>query len=262
MSQLEWSVVGERYFETGVDRAVLYVGEAPGVAWSGVVSVVESPSGGEVKSYYLDGINYLNVASKGKFEATLSAFYSPREFDQCDGVDLVARGLYVSQQSRKPFGLSYRTKVGNDIQGVDYSYKIHIVYNALAAPAERSYNTLSAEPEVEPLSWKISTRARLIPGAAPSAHVIIDTSKAHHLAVEQIESILYGNDAEEARLPTPEEIVALFNTYPDLTFIDNGNGTFTATGPPDQVYMIDADRFEINASTVEPSGSAYAATSQ
>jgi hypothetical protein len=146
VSRLVWSAAGERFFESGLDRGVLYV-SGKGVAWSGLISIEESPTGGDAKAFYHDGIKYLNLAAAEEFEATINAYSSPPEFGPCDGVGAVYNGLFATQQPRKPFSLSYRTKVGNDTDGADHAYKIHLVYNALAAPTSRSNSTQSDRTE-------------------------------------------------------------------------------------------------------------------
>jgi hypothetical protein len=250
MTRLTWGSVGSRYFEVGVDRGVLYVDDQ-GVPWSGLVSVDEDPSGGEPKAYYQDGVKYLNVSSREEFVATLEAFYSPREFDACDGMVSVNNGLFATQQPRKSFGLSYRTKLGNDVAGQDYAYKIHIIYNALAAPSSRSRSTISDSPEASVLSWNLTTQALPTPGAAATAHLIVDTSQCDEYVVSLLEDILYGSDAGQPRLPSPEEMVDLFQNYGPLEVIDNGDGTWTAIGNDDSVKMLDGSTFQIASSTAD-----------
>jgi hypothetical protein len=142
VARLDWSAIGERFYETGIDRGVLYVGE-DGFVWPGLISITESPSGGDAKPFYLDGIKYLNISAAEEFEGTINAFFAPAEFNACDGTVSVHNGLFATQQPRKPFGLSYRTRVGNDIDGAEHAYKVHLVYNALAAPSERENSTLN-----------------------------------------------------------------------------------------------------------------------
>lgn len=211
MPRLTWSAVGERFYETGVDRGVLYVNGIYGVAWTGLTSVAESPSGGEARPYYIDGVKFLNISSAEEFEATINAFYRPLEFGPCDGTASIQNGLFVTQQPRKSFGLSYRTKLGNDVDGSDHAYKIHLVYNALAAPSERSNNTLgdSADPSV--FSWAITTLPPSITGFKPTAHLVIDSRSTDPSVLSNVEDILYGNEANTAHLPSPDELIAIFN---------------------------------------------------
>lgn len=207
MVKLLWGAVGERYFEAGVDRGVLYPQGGNGVAWNGLTSVQESPQGGGARPYYLDGFKYLNLAEAEEFEATLEAFSAPAEFAALDGSAEVSSGLFVTQQPRRPFGLSYRTKVGNDLSGIDHGYKIHLVYNALAAPASRQYNTLNDSPQASPLSWTITTAPSLLPGRRPSAHLVIDSRRIGKAALAILEAYLYGSEGLPARLPSPTQII-------------------------------------------------------
>lgn len=210
--RLNWGAVGERFYETGVDRGVLYVGNAAGVPWTGLISVSENPTGGGAKPYYFDGIKYLNIAEAEEFEATVEAFYSPPEFGPCDGVSSVQNGLFATQQPRKPFGMSYRTKLGNDTNGADHAYKIHLVYNALAAPSQRSNATISDSTEPSNFSWQLTTLPPALTGHKPSAHLIIDSRLTDSLTLIAVEDILYGSESDGSRLPSPNELVALFST--------------------------------------------------
>lgn len=208
--RLNWGTVNERYFEAGVDRGVLYLPNAAGVPWNGLTAVDESPSGGEPRPYYLDGIKYLNLASAEEFEATIEAISSPREFGVCDGTVSIQNGLMLTQQPRSQFGLSYRTLVGNDVDGTDHAYKIHVVYNALAAPGQRSHATLTDTPEPTALSWDISTTPPRVPGYRPTAHMVIDSRTTPEALLAEVEDILYGSDTSISSLPTAVELVALF----------------------------------------------------
>lgn len=210
MARLSWAAVGERFYETGVDRGVLYVGIEPGVSWTGLTSVSESPTGGEASPFYIDGVKYLNLAGSEEFAATINAFSSPYEFGPCDGTMSIQNGLFVTQQPRKPFGLSYRTKLGNDIDGTDHAYKIHVVYNALAAPSERSNNTVGDSTDPLSLSWSVTTLPPSITGYKPTAHFMIDSRKTTETILATIEDILYGSDSGASRLPSPSELIAIF----------------------------------------------------
>lgn len=250
MPRLTWSTIGQRYYELGVDRAVLFVDDAPGVSWSGIVSIDESPSGGDAQAYYLDGVKYLNLAEREEFEATLNAFYSPPEFDACDGVGLIRPGLFASQQRRKPFSLSYRTRIGNDTEGVEHGYKIHILYNALAAPTQRSYSSFSESPEAPVLSWAIRTKPIPVPEMQRSAHLTVDTTTAPAYAVETLESILYGDESAPPRLPTPDEVVGMFTNASPLVVTDNGDETFTISGSDLSVRLVSNGTYQITGDTV------------
>lgn len=250
MTELSWDAIGERYFETGVDRGVLYVGANPGVAWNGIVSVAESPSGGELKRLHYDGINYRNIIGVETFEATLSAFYSPREFDPCDGSAAFAQGFFATQQRRQSFGLAYRTKLGNDLDGQDHGYKIHLVYNALSTAPDRTYSTIDDSPNASLLSWKIIASPVVTDFAGPSAHWIINTMYSNPDAVLALEQILYGTSTTAPRLPQPGEVKTLFGSIVPFTITDLGDGSYTADGSATAVQMIDADVFQLTAATV------------
>lgn len=250
MARLVWGNVGERFYEVGVDRGVLYVGDNAGVAWSGIVSINESPSGGEAKPYYLDGVKYLNLSTTEEFAANIEAFYSPAEFDVCDGMVLANPGLYAANQRRKPFGLSYRTKVGNDLIGEQFAYKIHIIYNALAEPTQQSHESMGDNPEVPLLSWAITTKPVLVPGVGYSSHLVVDSKTATPYALSLLEDILYGDESNFPRLPTVEELVLMFEDAEPLTVTDAGDGTFVISGSGLAVRMINDDEYEITSDTV------------
>lgn len=243
MSRLTWGDPGQRVYEAGVDRGVLYVGTQPGVSWNGLISVTEHANGGGSKAYYYDGVKYLNTALPEEFDATIVAITYPNEFAQCDGTSQPRPGLYLTQQSRSSFGLSYRTKIGSDQQS-DAGYKIHIVYNALAAPSDRVHASLSNTTDPLNFTWNLTTRAPEIPGFKPTAHVVIDSRKTDPRILSTLEDILYGTDAVPARIPALDEIVAVYDA-PVLVVVDNGDGTFTVTGPDSAVSMIDDSIFQI-----------------
>lgn len=210
MTQLVWDNVGERFYETGVDRGVLYL-DNQGFSWNGLISVQENSSGGDPQPYYVDGYKYVNVASSEEFEATIEAYSAPREFAVCDGSVELYNGLTVTQQRRRPFGFSYRTKIGNDVDGVDHGYKIHIVYNALAAPSERSNQTIKDPPEPTTLSWAITTTPPKLTALKPSSHFVIDSTKTDPGVLSDLEDILYGTELTDPDFPTPAELIALFS---------------------------------------------------
>lgn len=249
MTRLVWNQIGDRKFEMGVDRGVLYI-DGVGIPWNGLVSVDESPSGGEARPYYMDGVKYLNRPMKEEFEATINAFVSPYEFDQCDGTAQFVTGVYVTQQRRKPFALTYRTRIGNDLDGVDHGYKIHIIYNALASPTQRSYGTATETVDPTLLSWGITTKPIAFSGMRPSSHIIINTTTAPPAAVELMEDILYGDADHAPRLLTPEEIASLFVDPFDFTVTENLDGTYTISGPANSVEMLDANKYKITRDTV------------
>lgn len=216
MSKLVWDQTGERIYEAGVKMGVLYPqatgGTYPkGVAWNGLTSVSESPEGAEPEPLYADDIKYLNLMSVEEFKATIEAYTYPEEFAECDGSKSIATGVTVGQQKRKAFGLCYRTTLGNDVDGNDHGYKLHIVYGALAAPSEKAYETINDSPEAATFSWEISTTPVAVSkeGCQPTASITIDSTKADPTALKKLEDILYGSEEKEARLPLPDEITTL-----------------------------------------------------
>lgn len=224
MSKLVWDQTGERYYETGVKQGVLYPqatgGTYPkGVAWNGLTAVTESPSGAEATALYADDIKYLNLMSAEEFGATIEAYTYPDEFAQCDGSATLATGVSIGQQSRKAFGLCYRTTLGNDVDGNDFGYKLHIIYNALAAPSEKAYATINDSPEAITFSWEVTTTPVNVTGFKPTASITIDSTKVDKSKLTSLEEILYGKDAPsnggegtDPRLPLPDEIAQLMKT--------------------------------------------------
>lgn len=216
--KLAWGAVGERFYEAGVDRGVLYVDTLPGVPWNGLLSVAEAPQGAEAKPYYLDGIKYLNRTSPEEFTATIEAYTYPQIFSECDGSALVGNGLYASQQTRKPFSLSYRTRVGNDITGVEFAYKIHLIYGATAAPSGVTNSTIGDSLEPFNFSWTLTTRPPSIVGRRPTSHFVIDSRETHPELLKQIEDILYGTLTTDARIPPIGELVYIFTAFNSSSF--------------------------------------------
>ena len=217
MSKLVWDQTGDREYETGVKNGVLYPqgegGTYPkGVAWNGLISVTESPSGAEATALYADDIKYLNLMSNEEFGATIEAYMSPEEFDQCDGTASLATGVSIGQQKRKTFGMAYKTTIGNDVDGNDYGYKIHLIYGALAAPSEKAYSSINDSPEAMTLSWEVSTTPVTVDGFKPTATVVIDSTKADPTKLAALEAVLFGSAEKEARLPLPDEIVSIIGT--------------------------------------------------
>ena len=216
MTKLAWDVAGERRYETGVDRAVLYIPDETGdyntgFAWNGVETVTESPSGAEATATYADNIKYLNLISLEQFGATLEAYTYPDEFGQCDGSAAPVDGVTVGQQTRKTFGLSYRTRVGNDLLGSDLGYKLHLVYGATAAPSEKAYASINDSPSALSFSWTLSTIPVEVTGLKPTSTMTIDSTRVDSTALGQLEDILYGTVGTDPRLPQPDEVIALFS---------------------------------------------------
>ena len=216
MAKIAWDKTGERFYETGVKNGVLYIQEGgaypKGVAWNGLTAVTESPSGAEATPLYADDIKYLNLLSAEEFGATIEAYTYPDEFAACDGSAALVDGVMIGQQARKTFGLCYRTTIGNDTNGNDYGYKLHIIYGALAAPSEKAYATINDSPEAITFSWEVTTTPVNVTGAKPTASITIDSTKADPTKLAALEDILYGKDGEpgnEPRLPLPDEIKTL-----------------------------------------------------
>jgi hypothetical protein len=216
MTRVAWDNTGERIFETGVDRGVFYKKDAGGAystgfPWNGLVSVTESPSGAESNKQYADNQVYVNLMSAEEFGGTIEAFTYHDEFMECDGTATPAAGVYVGQQSRKLFGLTYRTRVGNDIDGADHGYKLHLIYDALAAPTEKAYTTINDSPEAITFSWEISTTPVYVGGTLkPTATLTIDSTKVDATKLALLEDMLYGTAGSDPELPLPAEVIALF----------------------------------------------------
>ena len=224
MSKIVWDETGKRTYETGVDHGVLYPqvsGAYPkGVAWNGLTSVNESPSGAEANPQYADNIKYLNLVSAEDFGATIEAFTYPDEWAECDGSAVLTPGVSIGQQTRKTFGLCYRTVLGNDTDGQDHGYKLHLVYNALAKPSEKNYQTVNDSPEAISFSWEITTTPVAITDYKPAACITIDSTKVDTTKLAALETLLYGkdpttaesNDGVDPKLPLPAEVIALLKT--------------------------------------------------
>lgn len=216
MSKLVWDALGERYYETGVSKGVLYVTDdagayGDGVSWSGLTNVTQTPSGAEATALYADNIKYLNLMSEEDFSAKIEAYYYPDEFEECDGSKELVPGVSAGQQPRKSFGFSYQTIIGNDTKRNAYGYKIHLIYGCTAKPSERSNATVNESPEAVTLSWELSTVAAEIAmdGFKPSAKITIDSTKVAPAKLKVLEDLLYGTAGAEASLPTPEAVAAL-----------------------------------------------------
>ena len=221
MPKLVWDKTGERLYETGVKQCVLYLPTNgvynKGVAWNGITAVNENPSGAEATALYADDSKYLNLYSVEELGATVEAYTYPDEFAECDGSAEIAKGVMVGQQTRKTFGLCYRTTIGNDVDGNDHGYKLHIIYGAMASPSEKAYSTINDSPEAMTFSWELTTTPVTVTGKKPTASIVIDSTKCDPQKLAALEAILYGKDAtsEQAnnganpRLPLPDEIATL-----------------------------------------------------
>lgn len=224
MAVIKWDEAGKRFYETGVDQGVLYpISDAGatyplGVPWNGLVNVNESPSGAESNPQYADNTKYLNLISAEEFGATVEAFTYPEEFAECDGSARVVDGVYVGQQGRKVFGLSYRTKIGNDSKGTDYGYKLHLIYGCQASPSEKAYSTINDSPEAITFSWEIQTTPVTVEGFKPTSIITVDSTKfttvSDKAKLTALENKLYGTQAEDPYLPLPAEVFSTLGYTP------------------------------------------------
>ncbi|MCC2832119.1 hypothetical protein [[Clostridium] innocuum] len=213
MTRVVWNEVGKHFYETGVDRGMVYPQDAgaypKGVVWNGLTSVSEKPTGAEATPVYAGNIKYLNLLSKEEFAATVEALTYPDEFAECDGSAEMAPGVKLGQQPRKPFGMSYRTFIGNDTEKTNHGYYLHIIYGAYAAPSEKSYSTINETPDTTTFSWELTTTPVSVTGYEPTASVTIDSRTISAANLEKLEDVLYGTTDKEPRLPLPDEIASL-----------------------------------------------------
>lgn len=252
MPKLVWDNVGERFYETGIDHGVLFVQNAngtykTGVPWNGLTAVTESPSGADANPIYADNIKYVELRSAEEFGATVEAYTYPDEFAECDGSVAIADGVFLGQQRRNPFGLAYRTRMGNDTQYDDYGYKLHIIYNATASPSEKGYQTVNDSPEAISFSWELTTVKVAVEGHRPVAQITIDSTKADPTKLAQLETLLFGGEGENdtSQLPTPAEVLALFGAgavsvrlnKSILELADGDTETLEATTTPDSATV-------------------------
>ena len=215
MPKIEWDKTGEKLYETGCDQGVVFVKDETGaygngVAWNGLIGVDESPSGGEANPFYADNQKYLNLMSNEEFGCSIKAFTFPEEFEVCDGCAEPSDGVILTQQTRREVGFSYRTLIGNDVKQTDLGYKIHLVYNALAAPSSKSNNTVNESPEAQEFSWEVTTTPVKVAGYKPVAHIVINSTRADATKLKALEDMIYGTESAEATLPSPEEVLAMF----------------------------------------------------
>lgn len=248
MTKLVWDQVGEKVYETGVDHGVLYLQDSNGVydqgfAWNGIYTVTESPSGAESNPQYADNIKYINLISAEEFGATIEAFTYPSEFAQCDGTALVGGGVAVGQQTRRPFGLAYRSLMGNDLEGTDYGYKLHLIYGATAAPSEKAFSTVNDSPEAITFSWELTTIPTPVGTVnsvdyKPTASITIDSTQVDAALLADLEDLLFGTSGDDPSLPDPATVIGMFigsNTEVNLVTLANqptyNSGTHVVTLP-------------------------------
>ena len=210
---LIWDESGTRLYETGISKGVFYklsnAAYPKGVAWPGLTKVAESPEGAEPTALYADNIKYLNILSAEEFKATIEAYMAPPEFAECDGSATLVKGVTIGQQDHAIFGLCYRTEIGNDTDGTDHGYKIHIIYGAQATPSEKDYNTINDNPEAITFSWEVNTTPVKVTGFKPTASLVINSTEIDPSKLKELEDILYGSETADARLPLPDEIKTL-----------------------------------------------------
>lgn len=241
MSRLVWGEPGTRLYETGVDRGVFYPQDGVGVPWNGLMAVSEAPSGSDILETHYDGEKFRQRRQRESFAAKVSAYTYPREMGPYDGLADIGH----AQQTRKLFNMSYRTKVGSDLDS-DFSYLIHIVYNALLSPTSRDFKTAATGVDVTPFEWELTTIPEFLPGGEVSAHVIVDPRMAYPWALATFENMIYGSVDEQPRCPSMIELVQLFEDASILKITDNGDGTWTADGPDDIIQMLGPDLFQIS----------------
>lgn len=248
MTKATWDNTGERLYETGVDRAMLYLQDGGGnytlgSAWNGMETLTESPSGAEATATYADNIKYLNLISIEQFGGTIEAYTYPDQWAQCDGSAVPTAGVALGQQPRKVFGLSYRTRVGNDVDGTDHGYKLHLVWGALAQPSEKAYGTINDSPEAISFSWAFTTTPVNVDGYKPTAYMSIDSTKVDAGALADLEDFLYGTVGTDPSLPSPTDVIALFtgtvtSVFPTAPTYVNGTHTLTIPSTTGVIYSI------------------------
>lgn len=249
MTTLQWDSVGDRYYENGVSRAVLYTEDGSGVVWNGLISVEESV-GDDVEPIYFDGTKFNDLVTLGDFQATLKAFTYPDEFLPYEGVLQEQAGFYISNQPKSRFGLSYRTLIGNDVGGPAQDYKLHLLYNLTAIPSDREYKTLSLDVDPIEFEWTVSAIPEFLDNYRPTSHVIFDSRTIDQHLLSDIEDILYGDGVSEPHLPSLKALASFVRKWNRLIITDNGDGTWTATANEEGIITDFGDgTFEITSDT-------------
>jgi hypothetical protein len=260
MTALTWDNIGEKIFEAGVEKGVLYKQNAQGVyntgfAWNGLSAVNESPSGAEANKQYANNKVYANITSAEEFSGSLEAFTYPAAFAECDGYAELTPGVSIGQQRRVPFGLSYKTKIGNDLAELDFGYKLHLIYGAKAAPSERNYTTINESPEAMALSWELTTEPVAVAGKRPTATLVIDSTKVSAAKLADLENVLYGTAGTDPRLPLPDEVATIIGTnlvvtaLPTAPAYNNTTKVLTIPTITGVDYYVDGQK-KANAATV------------
>lgn len=249
MTELVWDQIGDRLYETGVSKGVLYKDDSYGVAWNGLTAIEES-SPNEVEAIYFDGVKFNDIVTIGDFNATLRAFTYPEEFLPYEGTQKDQTGFYVTNQPQSRFGLSYQTKIGDDINGIESGYKIHILYNLTATPSQRDYQTLGLDVEPMEFEWSISSIPEEIENFRPTAHVIFNSKELDPNLLKDIEDLIYGDEENDPRLPSLKGLAAFIRKWDRLIITDNGDGTWTAESNIEGIIsMLDSTTFEIISDT-------------
>lgn len=245
MTTLQWDQVGEKTFETGLDRGVLYLTDGNGVVWNGLVSVTEQGPANLAISLYFDGVKYADTVAIQEFLAVLKAYTYPDEFLECEGVYDAGHGMHVTNQPPQRFGLSYRTSVGDDESGLDAGYKIHVLYNLLAFPAQKAYQSLSAAMEPILFEWNLSAVPEKIPGFQPTAHFIFDSREMSPVLLQDLEDTLYGDGTTTPTLPDASTLTSFIGDWVIMRITEHGDGSWTAEGPDSMITYLDATTFQI-----------------
>lgn len=251
MTAVTWDEVGTRFYETGIDRCVLYVNGGTAVAWNGLTSINENSAGGAVNPVYFDGVKVTDEIIPGDFSGTLTAYTYPDEFFECEGLQSVGNGLYAADQKPTRFGLTYRTMIGSDTEGDTQDYKIHVLYNLVAVPSAKSRQSMTETTDPIEFEWTITGVPAEVPGLRPSVHLIFDTRQMSPLLISDIENTLYGNPINDGELPSMSTLTSFVGAWVIIRITDNLDGTWTAEGPDDLITMLDATTFQIIQANAE-----------
>lgn len=265
MSVITWDAIGERLYETGTKNGVLYVQSGSayplGVAWNGLTGVSQSPEGGEANNIYADDIKYLTLRSVEDFKGTITAYTYPKEFAQCDGSANVALGAYVGQQTRKPFGMSYVTTIGNDTEFEDYGYKIHLVWGATVSPSQKDYKTINDSPEAIEFSWEFETIPVEVPGYKKAAHMEIDSTAfvttEQQTALQTLKDKLYGTANSDPYLPLPAEVMSILGAVDVVTYVYTQVGSPTGNPSTSGYYVRSGNDWVASTDTSVIAGTVY-----